>query len=75
MPPEVAPPPPAPVEPPRRVGLFLSLSVLLVSAGVVILLLILMFVIGLIIGKHLGLSEKKSATAVLLPPLSPPGES
>ncbi|MSQ94160.1 MAG: hypothetical protein EXR98_06335 [Gemmataceae bacterium] len=86
MPPELAPPPPAPVEPPRRVGLFLSLGMLLVSSGVVVLLLILMFVFGLIIGKHLGLAEKKSTAglfpspshargaAVLHSSLSPPGE-
>ena len=49
----VAPPAAAPtVVPPKRLGLFLPLGMLILSLGVVVLLLILMFVLGLIIGQH-----------------------
>ena len=37
--------------PPKRLGFFMPLGILLVSLGVVIVLLILMFVLGLIIGR------------------------
>jgi DNA-directed RNA polymerase subunit RPC12/RpoP len=39
------------VLPPRRLGLFVSIGMLVVFVGIVILLLILMFVLGLIIGR------------------------
>jgi DNA-directed RNA polymerase subunit RPC12/RpoP len=41
--------------PPKRLGFFMSLGMLLVSLGVVILLLILVFLFGLIIGKAIAL--------------------
>lgn len=41
--------------PPKRLGFFMPLGMLLVSLGVVILLLILMFLFGLIIGKAIAL--------------------
>jgi hypothetical protein len=49
-PPQVETPPFAPT--PKRLGFFMPLGMLLVSLGVVILLFILMFVLGLIIGRH-----------------------
>jgi DNA-directed RNA polymerase subunit RPC12/RpoP len=58
-------PPPAmtaPILPPKRLGLFLPLGMLIVSMLVVILLLILVFILGLIIGKHhLGTPDTKTA--------------
>ena len=47
-----APAPLVTATPPKRVGLFLPLGMLILSLGVVVLLLILMFVLGLIIGQH-----------------------
>jgi DNA-directed RNA polymerase subunit RPC12/RpoP len=54
-----APPLPAPVEvpmppaaPPKRRGLFLPLGILIVCIGVIALLLILMFVLGVVIGHY-----------------------
>jgi hypothetical protein len=44
-------PQPASAPPPKRLGFFMPLGMLFVSLGVVILLLILMFVLGLIIGR------------------------
>jgi DNA-directed RNA polymerase subunit RPC12/RpoP len=53
-------PPPAPA---KRLGLFVPLSLFIVSFAVVVLLLILMFVLGLIIGRHTIISDTKNARA------------
>jgi phage FluMu protein Com len=49
-------PPPATFEPPRaqRLGLFVPLGMLLLSLAVIVLLLILVFTVGILIGKHAG---------------------
>jgi DNA-directed RNA polymerase subunit RPC12/RpoP len=50
-PPESLAPPTSVPPPPQRVGVFVPLGMLIISIGVVVLLLILMFIIGLIIGR------------------------
>jgi len=47
--------------PPKRVGFFLPLGMLIVCLVIIVLLLIMMFVLGLIIGRHTVISETKSA--------------
>jgi phage FluMu protein Com len=54
--PPAAPPAPEPASPPRRLGVFVPLGLLIVAVGVVMLLLILVFVIGLILGRHMALA-------------------
>ncbi len=54
-------PVPTPAAPPKRLGLFLPLGMLIVSLGVIVLLLILMFVLGLIIGRHTMITDKTTA--------------
>ncbi|MBI2805101.1 MAG: hypothetical protein HYX68_08985 [Planctomycetes bacterium] len=64
MPPETAPPSLESPPPPKRAGLFIPMGMLVVSLGVIVLLLILMFVIGLIIGRATMIPpERKSAAA------------
>jgi hypothetical protein len=53
--------PPFAAAPPKRVGIFLPLGMLIVCLVIVVLLLIMMFVLGLIIGRHTVISETKSA--------------
>jgi hypothetical protein len=50
-PPESLAPPASAPAPPKRVGVFVPLGMLIISIGVVVLLLILMLIIGLIIGR------------------------
>ena len=48
---------PASAPAPKRLGFFMPLGIVLVSLGVVLLLLILMFVLGLIIGRHTVIAQ------------------
>jgi DNA-directed RNA polymerase subunit RPC12/RpoP len=57
-------PQPGPAATPKRPGLFLPLGMLLVSLGVIVLLLILMFVLGLIIGRHTMVIPDTKTTGV-----------
>jgi hypothetical protein len=63
FPPITLPDIPAPA--PKRVGFFMPLGLFIVSFCVVALLLILMFILGLIIGRHTATPDAKSARAPL----------
>jgi phage FluMu protein Com len=59
--------PPA-AAPPKRLGLFMPMGMLILSVGVVVLLLILMFVLGLIIGQHSANTPDSKAAARAMNP-------
>jgi hypothetical protein len=65
-PPQPPPPePPIPTPAPQRVGVLMPLGLLITLIGVVVLLLILMFVIGLIIGRATNLPDAKTAAVIV----------
>jgi len=82
VPTETAPAPaPAPATaPPQRLGVFVPLGMLIISIGVIALLLILLFVIGLIIGRATMIPVEVKSAAVTReltagPPVSEPPEA
>lgn len=66
--PEAEPSPlPPPIAAPKRLGLFIPLGMLIVSLVIIVLLLISMFVLGLIIGRHTVIAETKTAKGAITP--------
>jgi len=52
---------PVPMPAPQRVGVFMPLGMLIISIGVIVLLLILLFVVGILIGRATMIPEAKGA--------------
>lgn len=59
--PAAAPPPPLA---PQRLGVFVPLGMLIISIGVVVLLIILVFIIGIIIGRATMLPPETKTSAI-----------